>query len=89
MNSNPGICPGSTSSIVIVGFNEHWLQKSQITYLVKMPSYKVTAFYCQKIGRKGGSSCILLKSNLNVVQRNNLCVLNKNSVFEVFCLEHP
>lgn len=53
------------SNIAIVCFNEHWLHESQLFLLDKMRLYKVAAFYCRKVGSKGGGSSILLKLNLN------------------------
>jgi len=76
----------SKSSVDIVCLNEHFLNAENIKLFSSIPNYKVAGFYCRKSSIHGGS-CILLKSNLNYLQRTDIIEFAQEGSFELCGIE--
>lgn len=74
------------SNILIICPNEHWLSRGNIDILNSFENYNLAHFYCRDNCGYGGS-CILLNNKLEYKIREDLCIFNLDSVFEMSCVE--
>uniref|UniRef100_A0A1B6LLD0 Reverse transcriptase domain-containing protein n=1 Tax=Graphocephala atropunctata TaxID=36148 RepID=A0A1B6LLD0_9HEMI len=77
------------TNITIVCINEHWLHEDDIPVLNSIKGYKLAVSYCREEGLSRGGSCIMLKNDIECLERKDLCSLNCTYVFEGSYLEIP